>query len=183
MAREQQREFFSEFEAQEPRLKNMARKVLPRHRWRIVSVSFENILLTVIFFIFGIIIAFVFGFEMGKGQGEPKISSAVTEAIPVSAPADMTAADDAAAEKEDTGGRSVHSGDGYTIQLISYRDKRKAEDKTRSLNAAGDAAHIISTKKWHQVCVGSYVTRDEALEDLVRFSSTYKDCYLRRKNE
>ena len=71
----------------------------------------------------------------------------------------------------------------YTIQLISYKDKNRAEKTVGAFKRKGYQASMMRENGWYQVCVGSYLNKKEAEEDLKNFSQKYKDCFLRAKNK
>ncbi len=69
----------------------------------------------------------------------------------------------------------------YTIQLVTHRKKSLAEAEMAALQQMGFTSSIIPSGEYFQVCAGQYASKEEAKKDQARFSSKYKDCFLRRR--
>lgn len=72
----------------------------------------------------------------------------------------------------------------YTIQLITYLSLARAEKEVQLLHSKGHEAFIISSGKYHQVCIDAFHRASEASQrwsELSRqgYSSTYKGAYVR----
>lgn len=186
MTRDCQGELFEEFSKKEPRLKHLARSILPRRRSRIVQMSLEKVGILAIFVILGFIMFFALGVEIGKkqkgGETNRKILSVSKETSvePLSKGADTDIPEETSVEAT---GDFEAAKKPYTIQVISYSDKKKAMDKVKELEANGKQASIIQSKQWFQVCSGAYKNKEDAAYDLEQFSKKYKGCFLRNREE
>ena len=189
MMYENQGEFFEEFKELDPPLKQLAKKVLPKKRPHIIQMPLEGMIIAVILMLLACIIIFAIGVEAGKSQG----ASAKREGPQGFEKAGPDVTDEVLTEKTaqgeqpkvetvtDTkeGGRDTLKP--YTIQLISYKDEKRAKAKAYELKKMGSEAFLIQNKEWYQVCAGSYRNQKEANADLEKFGATYKGCFLREK--
>ena len=185
MTSEYQRELFEEFKKEEPALKQLAKKVLPRKRPHIIQIPLEGGIVSAILVLLLLIIAFAIGVETGKKQA----AVAKQEVVSIAKKEESSKKVVLYKEEQVTEPEVVEKVEEkpidrpYTIQVISYKDKRRARAKVKTLEAKGDKATIIERKGWFQVCVGSYLNKQEAEKDLGRLSSIYKGCFLREKEE
>ena len=186
MTNEYQRELFEEFKKEEPALKKLAKKVLPQKRPHIIQIPLEGGIVSAILVLLLLIIAFAIGVETGKKQE----AVAKQEVIDIAAKVEESSEKVVLYKEEQVREPEVVEkveeepiDRPYTIQLIAYKDKRRARAKVKDLEAKGDKATIIERKGWFQICVGSYLNKQEAEKDLRRLSSIYNGCFLREKEE
>ncbi len=66
MARELQGELFEDLKDKDPQLKQFAKNIFPKRVPGSVQVSVDALILTAIFLVLGLIVAFALGFETGK---------------------------------------------------------------------------------------------------------------------
>ncbi len=177
-----QGELFKEFEKKESSLKRLTKKILPKRKLHILQIPLENIVSFAILVILGFIVFFALGVEKGKRHAqvlhkdEELIVLETEEVTPMPALEEkevVKEAPEVIAEIEKL----------YTIQLISYKDKKLARIKVKELEAMNIKADIVQRNKWFQVCAGSYVDKKNAESDLKKFSKEYKGCFLRNKKE
>jgi len=199
MSKELQKELFGEFKVKEPRFRQIARKMLPQRKMRILHVSLESVIFVAILIILCIVVAFALGVEKGKRSGhlpssdvaEPVVAlrqdkGIVPEevidnkVIPV---VDNVLEPVAEYVPDEQVGDSSNIEKPYTIQLIAYKDKKKALDKVNEFKNKGYESSIIERQDWYQVCTGSYSGREEAKRDLQKFSAKYPGCFFRKKGE
>jgi len=67
------------------------------------------------------------------------------------------------------------------VQLISYKDKAKAEKEAAHLASEGYGAFIMPSGEWFQVCAGGYETFGGAEAAKKNFEKKYKGCFVRKK--
>lgn len=182
MESEYQGELFKEFEKKEGSIKRLTKKILPKKRPHILQIPLENIIISAILVILGFIMFFALGVE--KGKRHTRLLHRDEEVIVLEA--EQVRSGPALEEKEplkEAPEVIAEEWKPYTIQLISYKDKKLARIEVKELKAMDIKADIIQRNKWFQVCAGSYVDKKDAESDLKRFSKEYKGCFLRNKEE
>lgn len=72
----------------------------------------------------------------------------------------------------------------YTIQLITYTTRDKAQSEVETLGTKGFKGFIIPSGKYFVVCVGHYASSAEASQDLraLKTNKSYADAYARKLN-
>ena len=68
----------------------------------------------------------------------------------------------------------------YTIQVLTTKKKAYAESEAMFLRNSGFNSQVSQSGDFYVVCVGTYANKEEAKKDISRFSSKYKNPYLRR---
>ncbi|MCK4463492.1 MAG: SPOR domain-containing protein [Candidatus Omnitrophica bacterium] len=182
MQSEYQGELFKEFEKKEGSLKRLTKKILPKRKPHILQIPLENIISFAILVILGFIISFALGVEKGKRHAQVLHKDEKLIILEAEKVAPMPALEEKEIIKE-APEVIAEEGKPYTIQLISYKDKKLAQIKVKELETMDIKADVIQRNKWFQVCVGSYVDKKDAESDLKRFSKEYKGSFLRNKEE
>ena len=77
-----------------------------------------------------------------------------------------------------------NTGNRYTVQLITYRRGDQAKKEVERLAKKGYQAFIISSGKYHQVCVEKFRNKREAFQSLTRLlaeghQQVYQGAYVR----
>jgi hypothetical protein len=69
----------------------------------------------------------------------------------------------------------------YTVQLVTYKEKKAAIGEINRLQAQGHTGFIIPSGAYFQVCANYFTTRKKALESLSKFrhGGRYADAYVR----
>jgi len=176
--KEEQREFFEEFKKPERAVDRLRKKYMS-HRRFFVTVPVENMVLASIFAILLIVFAFSLGVERGKGLGDfgiariDKIPERVEIAEEVVLPAP---------EKKSLSSTITETlpAPKYTIQAATFRKEATAGQEIASLEKEGFTAFMAQKGDFFQVCVGKYVTAEEAEADLTKIKTKYNDGYLRK---
>lgn len=68
----------------------------------------------------------------------------------------------------------------YSIQVVTHKKRTFAEGELAAITKAGFAGKIIESDGYFVVCVGQYVSKEDAKKDLAFLKSKYADCFLRR---
>ncbi|MEE9499992.1 MAG: SPOR domain-containing protein [Candidatus Omnitrophota bacterium] len=173
MPAEYQEELFEEFKKEKGKFRKIADKITQRQPKRYIHVSLENIVFAAIIGIMCIVVAFALGVERGKrftvAAGMARKKAPVFEKeTPVSEPEAVTRDRDAS-DKETA----------FVIQLISYKQKRRAESEKKRLLDKKIDAFIMPSGRWHQVCAGGYSDISEARKALEGFKKDYKGSFIR----
>jgi len=185
MQHEYQHELFDEFEQKESKIKRFSRNAIPPRKPRFFHFTIEQISTIVILIILALILSFALGIEKGKniagtvGQKKAK-EIVVTKIVEQKKEETKKPVQTIVVPKKKKVEEIVKP---YTIQLISYKDKNRATKTVGAFKRKGYQASMMRENGWYQVCVGSYLNKKEAEEDLKNFSQKYKDCFLRAKNK
>ncbi len=124
---------------------------------------YERAVLIIIGIIITGLASFSLGVERGK-QGLPKPIQA--------APLPLSTAAAVPKVKEPVGN--------YTIQLASYKSKALAQKEAQDLKRKGLTPALFSKGSYTVLCVGSFSTKQEALNSLSELRRRYVGCYVRR---
>ncbi|MFH1790590.1 MAG: SPOR domain-containing protein, partial [Candidatus Omnitrophota bacterium] len=182
----------------------LSNAIAGRRKPRNVVLPVEAVLFVAIVVVLGFIFSFAVGVETGKRRSSDVAYAELAETVYVSPDKDDLAELPGPAVQDVSRGASrdaslpqipapettektakpvdMDAQKPYTIQLISYREKSKAEAKANELKKAGKPAMIIRNNLYYQVCAGSYRDRKDAEKDIKLFSEKYKGCFLRRKD-
>ena len=76
--------------------------------------------------------------------------------------------------------RTVESGNGYTIQLASYKLRSSAQKEAELLKKKGLVPLVISKGNYTILCVGKFPSKETAQSLLVQLTKKYQGCHLRR---
>ncbi|MBL7158357.1 MAG: SPOR domain-containing protein [Candidatus Omnitrophica bacterium] len=173
MTQEVQKELFKEFKREATGLKRIAGRITQKKKSSSVYFSIESVAVIAIALIMGLVVAFALGVERGK-----RIAPAPREAaIPLKAQKEKV--EPKKIETKDT--KKPLASYPYLVQLISYKEKRKAEEELRGLSQKGHKALIIPSGEWFQVCAGGYESFKDAEIAKKEFEKTYIGCFVRKK--
>ena len=182
MTDESQKEFFEEFKSEERGLKRIAGRIAQRKKSSHIYLSIENTVFITIVILMALVISFALGVEKGKRhvvavpeEIEPAPAPILKDA-PEPEPKRVAPATPAAAPQEVAKEAAVI----YMVQLISYKEKRKAEKEIRTLSGKRIEAVIAPSGEWFQVCAGRYENFDKAEKAKKEFEKTYKGCFVRK---
>ncbi len=193
-----QRELFKDLTAEEQKIIEpiSVNETQPSffEKMRIV-ITLDKIILWMLINITTIVFVYSFGVERGvkstKNQAlsikeEPTI---VTEAKTES-PAELSSAAKAVESRkvqeeeksQDNGVEKIEKF--FTIQLVTYRQEKKAKQEIERLAQKGHKAFVIPSGKFYQVCVDTFAQKREALQKLVElkadgFQKMYQGAYVR----
>ena len=182
MTEESQKEFFEEFKNEESGLKRIAGRIAQKKKSSHIYLSIENVVFITIVALMALVISFALGVEKGKRHATTvteEIKPAprpIPQAAPEPEPKREVPAAPAAAVQEIAKEPTVM----YVVQLISYKEKRKAEKEIRALSGKCIEAIIVPSGEWFQVCAGRYESFDEADKSKKEFEKTYRGCFVRK---
>ena len=74
----------------------------------------------------------------------------------------------------------VESGNGYTIQLASYKSRSFAQKESELLKKRGFVPLLIPKGNYTILCVGKFPSKETAQSLLVQLTKKYQGCHLRR---
>ena len=72
------------------------------------------------------------------------------------------------------------AGQGYTIQVASYKTKSYAQKEAQSLKSKGLSPLVFSKGSFVIVCVGNFNNKETAQSMLSELKKRYQDCCIRR---
>jgi septal ring-binding cell division protein DamX len=116
---------------------------------------------------------------MASAEGAEDMALLETTPIEEGAQADAAPAGDA--PKEESTGLKDMKGD-YTIQVVAFREKEKADDVLQNLEIAGYPAFVekvpMKGGDWFTVRIGRYPTRQEAKTAVSTFAEQIRSNYV-----
>ena len=190
MSREYQKELFKEFKEEDGKFKKITDKIKKARPGLHANMPLENIVIGAIIIIMAVIISFALGVERGKRIAGGAFPRALSDKkalpqekhVPSKETIDVTRIELTPIEIGKPRADTAKSNDRpYAIQLISYKQRERAEREKNKLLQKKANAFIISLGDWYQVCAGYYTDMDEAETALRKFKREYKDCYIRRR--
>ncbi len=161
--------------------RRIMRKRLPPHF--LFTLSYENIIISIIVLIMLIIVSFSLGIERGKKLLDSRASlrsdAAVVEArepalVEIKKPSLKKAVSDLPA-------REKEKAQPYIIQVATFKQKALAEKEMSRLRKLNYNPFSLSFGKFHLVFVGNYATGELAKKDLRELRKIYKDCFIKRR--
>jgi hypothetical protein len=162
-----QLELFDEFITPELKSKQrlhrriIRKRVPPQFRF---TLSYENVIISIICLILVIIVSFSLGIERGKRLVDLHVSpSTDTTAVEV---------------KEQNFKKKELSP--YIIQVATFKQKVLAEKEVARLRKLNYNSFFSNFGKFHQVFVGGYSTKELARQDLKKLRKIYKDCFIKK---
>ena len=173
---EYQKELFQEYNRRRTSLEKIRDKITRRRRMYI-HVPLENIVFITIVGIMCVIVAFAFGVERGKRLA--KIVTAFNDED-ISLPEIEIKLEAVKHEEREKESASI-ADKPYTVQLISFKDERRAIEERDGLLAEGIDAFLIPSGNWYQVCAGYFDSMNDANSKLKSFSERYVGCFIRRR--
>ncbi len=184
-SRETQQEFFVEF-AKETKKPERFTSISRTQKPIFLSVSVEQALLAGILAILICCLMFFLGIVRGKAliPPEPASVAAVQNIQKPSAVLSAAAVEVPRPELKPPPNKISFKPDPtkpYTIQLVTYKKKDLAEKEVNALKKSGFYSFIIPSGDYYQVCVGQYISKENAGKDLKTVGVKYKDCFLRRR--
>jgi len=176
-----------------------------------VTLSLEKVLFLGLVYVVGFVLAYSLGFQNGQGsvpssapQFEIKraLVSFWDSLIASKNQANVTALPEDA-NKNDTSGnisdaksitpvegrapetpQSVDAQGLYTIQLVTYKSRSRADQEVKALEDKGLESFLIPSGKYYQVCVHKVRAKDEASKRLIELKANalgqiYRGAYIR----
>ncbi len=183
--KETQQELFQEFSAT-PKKPDRFLFISRTQKPILFSTNTEQLLMGGILFIFALCGVFFLGVVRGKAIADRPLIEAptpppVVQVNKVVAPTPPQAVVKQVVRTQAPAQAVTIPSKPYSLQLVTHRKKEFAEAEMNALRAQGFYSFIIPSGEYFQVCAGQYASKDEAKRDLARFSSKYKDCFLRRR--
>jgi len=177
MSGEFQKELFDQFRKEKGRLERIADRMRDRRRRPHLYIPVENIVFAAIIFIMSLVLAFALGVERGRRRapvareaGPGGAESVVMQPIVVT-PAKSEKPDTKPVEKRELP---------YTVQLVSYRQRKQAESERDRLASGNVDAFIVTSGRWFQVCAGRYENVKEADAAREKFRKEYRGCFVKK---
>ena len=180
MTDESQKEFFEEFKSEERGLKRIAGRIAQRKKSSHIYLSIENTVFITIVILMALVISFALGVEKGKRHVTVEEITPAPEPLPQAAPDPEPKRETMAVPATEDAEVAEEPAAIYAVQLISYKEKRKAEKEMRVLFGKRIEAIIIPSGEWFQVCAVRYESFDEAEKAKKEFEKTYKGCFVRK---
>lgn len=149
--KEEQKELFPEFKSSSRRRFEYFKKDLTLGKKMILSISWENLVLSAIVFIMLLALFFSLGVEMGRTKIAKKI------------PAPTTA--------------GAYT---YTIQITALTKIEDAKREAARLIQAGYKTFLIQSGGLYGVCTGRYRAPSDAKVDLILIKEKYPSAYMRK---
>ena len=181
--REEQSELFAEFQTSKPEKPSYSfRKGMVFGKKFTLNLSYENIVLLVIVLIMLLVIFFSLGVEKGKRINTVETGREIEEELVFEIPEvkEMEIIIEEAKVIEEKVIEVVQKPRPYTIQVIAFKNEKKANKEIALLKNKGYETFIISSNEWLQVCVGQYANREELYKDFDALKNNYPTCYVRK---
>jgi len=191
MPTEHQNELFKEFERKKGGFEKIVDRIGEKRKKLYLNLPLENVVFAAIIVTMCIVTAFALGVERGKREaGARENISSREKSLPASENTDSIELgpievgktgnkDDAAGEVAEPS-KSPDT-ERYVIQLISYKEIRRAMREKKYLARSNVVASIVKSGNWYQVCAGGYKNIKEAKTALDEFKKKYKGCFIRNK--
>ena len=183
--------------------------LFPLTRWTI-SVSYEHVVLATVALVMSSLVLFSLGMERGKrltagtamaprttassNRGvafadnhitrvpQPAMPApSMTRAAAGTTPAPAMGKPPVTVAKEPAAATAPLPKGKYTIQLATFSQPPLAEQELRLLRKRGYQPFMLRTNQYAAVCVGTYVSRQEAAHQLAAFKSSYRDSFVRQR--
>lgn len=146
------------------------------------TVSFEQVL----FGIIGVLIAMVLVFSLGVERGKQWVKTYETPLSPAPA-ADVKKDEPKQAEvvkseekEPEVSTAAKEEEKAYTIQVVTYRDKKAAEKLMGEFKTKGQKSFLLPKGELLAICIGEYSTSSEATKAAKGFRKQFPDCFVRR---
>lgn len=145
--------------------------------------GYEKTILLIIGLVTTSLISFSFGVERGrrfstvKSSVVPQVSLAVTENVPkpVAPPPPPVVI-----KEEPLKATAVLKMQGYTIQLASYKSMIEAQKEASALKVKGLSPLVLTKGNYIILCVGNFLSKENAKPLIAQLQGRYKGCYIRR---
>ena len=155
--------------------RRIMRKKLPPHF--LFTLSYENVIISIIVLIMLIIVSFSLGIERGKKLLDSR-APLRSDAVVVPAPFRAETREPALEEiKRPSLKKKTQP---YTIQVATFKRKASAEKEMSRLRRLNYDSFFQAKGKFYLVFVGNYATRELAKKDLRELRKIYKDCFIKR---
>lgn len=176
MASEHQNELFREFEKKRGGIEIVRDKIIEKRKKLYLNIPLENAVFGAIVIMMCVVTAFALGVERGKRLNVKSAPAKDTIEIEdqVKEPVQLVPIEIAESPK-----KPVLKIMRYTVQLISYKKKKRAEKEIQKLGSQNVQAFITTSGNWYQVCAGSYNDIKEAKEALGNYKVNYKGCFVK----
>ena len=69
---------------------------------------------------------------------------------------------------------------GFTIQVATFKSKTNAQKEAQLLQKKGYQALVFTKNSQMQLCVGQFLTKEEAQPYVMELKKKYEDCFIRR---
>ena len=173
-----QEELFKEFAQETPQRKKNPFAIGVSLAQRSFALSFEKLLFISMIAIISLVLVFAIGVERGKQlkipipevrlvtplvippEPEPQRTETISSKPPV-----------AAMPKETKP---------YTLQIVTYRDKKSAEKTVSELRSKGYDSFVASKGNFLAICIGKYPSLEDASKIAKSFRKQYPDCFVRK---
>jgi len=152
--KEEQKELFPEFKSSGRRRFEYFKKDLTLGKKMILSISWENLVLSAIILIMLLALFFSLGVEKGKAKAvQPALATA------------------------SLAGKVAGS---YAIQVTALKKGEDAQKEIALLKGMGYKAFAVSSGGLYGICIGRYPTPADANNDLLRIKEKYPGAYMRK---
>lgn len=154
------------------------------------TVSFEQILFTVIGGLIAVVIAFSLGVEKGKSITQsyenhmaPLAAPPLVEprvAAPILPPAEKVVHKEETKEVVLQASEPKSKFKGYTIQVASYKDRKSVEKLVVEFHLKGQKSFSLPKGEFMIVCVGNYPNPTDASKTAKTLKKQFPDCFVRK---
>jgi len=186
--KEEQREFFDEFNRPKSAADRLRQKYISRKKF-FVTVSIENLVLFAIITILCVVFSFSLGVERGKHFGtvelaniDIEVKGIKSESINLTAEAPVTKKA-LISTKEIPVDAPIKTTPKYAIQAATFRKAETAKKEVELLKKEGFQAFIVESNDLFQVRIGKYDTSGEAKTVLKKLKEKYSDCFVKKIQE
>lgn len=174
-SKEEQGEFFSEFQASGGNKFAYFKKEMALGKKMVLSISYENLVLFFIVLIMLVVVFFSLGVEKGK-----RVAAKYMRTWAAAHAKGAAEKKEGRENPEESSGKSADlQFKPYTIQVMAVKKIEEAQREVARLNDAGYKAFIVQSSAWYHVCAGRYINAAESSKDLAAIKEKYPASYIR----
>jgi len=177
MSGEYQKEFFNEFQREKGKIETIARRITKRQKKLYLNIPLENIVFTAIIVLLFVIVSFALGVERGRKLNIKQTASIETESV-LPEKKFLSEKKELPAEEKPVVNKVLDKR--YTVQLVSFRKEKVAEEEKAKLLKKGIDAFVVRSGSWYQLCAGGYPNMKEAEKAKEQFVKDYKGCFIKK---
>jgi len=172
---------FPEFEGDEGKrgLKRRRNRNSPFVRKKYYKFSEEKISLFLLILLFFLVATYVGGYRRGKAYRQETESDVTFSNIIVKSGSEEIAEDEQAVAEKSPQKVEV-SGAGYTIQVVTYKNRSYADAEKEKLENLGYSAYVSNRGRYKIVYAGQYQSRNEAEKSLRQLKKIYQDAFVKK---
>ena len=157
------------------------KKNIPKRSLSYILIH-EKIILLIIGFLLVGIVSFTLGVNKGKNLASLSVKKQL-ETLPKMEAGPEGLKEETKVTKEETETKIQPKEEekaGFTIQVATYRTQSYANREAEKLKKRGLVTLVLTKGEYKQLCVGKFLSRNEAKVVLKNLKPRYQDCFIKR---